>query len=584
MSAIETDVLVLGGGPAGAWAALSAAAAGARVVLADKGRCGASGPTAAGVRALWHLPPGLTRDPVVRRAGELGGDPEWIDRMLDESYRQVERLAGWGHGFPGVVGAMHVRLDGASYLRRLRCRAQSAGVRVLDHHPALQLLIDRDGVVAGATGLHGHQTWTVRAGAVIVATGGCAFRSGGAGTEPNTGDGLLFAAEAGAHLSGMEFSSAYELAPVAGAPALRFDKLYDESGAIFPDETAAFAALARGRRIHAAFADLPTPARTWLARLRAVEPGGRVPLRPVLAGTVGGTGGLLLTAPECATTVAGLYAAGAVASREVITGAAGGFDGPGGAWSIASGVWAGAGAARFARRRGTPAAAQPVPGAGLSARARIDPQAVIGLVQEHTLPLRRSYWRCAGSLHDSITELDAMWPGAVFELGGSGADRLRARQAAALLAVARWTKYSALTRTESRGMHRRTDHPEAGPDQRLRLISGGLDRVWVHAAEHPEAEPPLVRAAELPVPLGRRAGAWGEDVELVPGFRRAVAGQESVLAGPRGRESAALGTFRRTPGQGSALAGAGGAQAREAAGPRPADTAGPADQADAVAL
>ncbi|MCA0344983.1 MAG: FAD-dependent oxidoreductase, partial [Proteobacteria bacterium] len=34
---IETDVLVVGGGPAAGWAALSAAEAGARVVLADKG-------------------------------------------------------------------------------------------------------------------------------------------------------------------------------------------------------------------------------------------------------------------------------------------------------------------------------------------------------------------------------------------------------------------------------------------------------------------------------------------------------------------------------------------------------------------
>ena len=43
---LEADVLVIGGGPAGAWAAISAAAKGARVVLADKGFCGTSGATA----------------------------------------------------------------------------------------------------------------------------------------------------------------------------------------------------------------------------------------------------------------------------------------------------------------------------------------------------------------------------------------------------------------------------------------------------------------------------------------------------------------------------------------------------------
>ena len=53
----DADVLVLGGGPAGTWAALAAARAGARVVLADKGYCGTSGATASGGNNLWYVPP-----------------------------------------------------------------------------------------------------------------------------------------------------------------------------------------------------------------------------------------------------------------------------------------------------------------------------------------------------------------------------------------------------------------------------------------------------------------------------------------------------------------------------------------------
>ena len=57
--AIDTDVLVIGGGLAGAWAALSAAERGARVVLVDKGYCGTSGVTAtAGVGHWWMPRPG----------------------------------------------------------------------------------------------------------------------------------------------------------------------------------------------------------------------------------------------------------------------------------------------------------------------------------------------------------------------------------------------------------------------------------------------------------------------------------------------------------------------------------------------
>ncbi|MEV4235980.1 FAD-binding protein [Nocardia sp. NPDC049737] len=498
MTDFETDVLVLGGGPAGTWAAISAAAAGARVALVDKSRCGASGPTAAGTTSLWNIPPGAARDEAVRRAYAHGGglaEPEWMLRVLDETHRRVEQLVAWGYRFPGEANggtSLRVCLDGAGYLLRLRRGLLEAGVRILDHHPGLQLLVDRDGVVAGAVGVQRHngfRPWTIRAGAVVVATGGCAFLSGGAGTDVDTGDGLLLAAEAGARLSGMEFSSAYGLAPAvsrdsAFAPglALHFATLYDESGTeITGHRSAAFNAIADGHRIYAALDDVPYPVRRWLSRQGLVDHTRRVPLRAVLEGTVRGTGGLCIAGTDCATTVAGLYGAGDVMTREPITGAVGGFGGQGGAWAIASGVWAGKGAARFARGRGVTGPVREVAGAGLNPVARIDPRAVVGLVQEHTLPLRRSYWRSAGSLRDSIGELDAMWPGAEFDLGGFGVQRLRARQAAALLAVARWTKYSALARTESRGMHRRTDHPGAAAAWRVRLTSGGLETVWVRS-------------------------------------------------------------------------------------------------------
>ncbi|MCP2274926.1 Succinate dehydrogenase/fumarate reductase, flavoprotein subunit [Nocardia amikacinitolerans] len=502
VSEIETDVLVLGGGPAGTWAAVSAAAGGARVVLVDKARCGSSGPSAFGSTTVWNIPPGAARDEAVRRSHADGGhlgDPAWIHRVFDETHRRIEQLVGWGYRFPDDPrgGSPRVRMDGAGYLRRMRRTVIEAGVRVLDHHPALQLLRDGDGVIAGAAGVRqndGFRSWTVRAGAVVVATGGCAFLSGGAGTDVATGDGLLLAAEAGARLSGMEFSSAYSLGPAPNSPtpamhpsfasglALRFATLYDENGDVVAGgRHAAFAAIADGRRVFAALDEVPETVRHWLTRQGAVDRFQRVPLRAVLEGTVGGTGGLALTGPDCATTVAGLYGAGDAVSREVITGAVSGTGGHSGAWAIASGVWAGSGAARFARKRGPIGSVRPVSGAGLAARARIDPRAIVGLVQEHTLPLRRSYWRSAGSLRDSIAELDGIWPGAAFALGGVGADRVRARQAAALLAVARWTEHSALARTETRGMHRRTDHPDGGAEWRVRLMSGGLDSVWVSA-------------------------------------------------------------------------------------------------------
>jgi succinate dehydrogenase/fumarate reductase flavoprotein subunit len=56
---------------------------------------------------------------------------------------------------------------------------------------------------------------------------------------------------------------------------------------------------------------------------------------------------------------------------------------------------------------------------------------------------------------------------------------VRAREAAAMLATSRWMYRSAQQRTETRGMHRRHEHAALDPAQRHRLLSGGLDEVWI---------------------------------------------------------------------------------------------------------
>ena len=48
-----------------------------------------------------------------------------------------------------------------------------------------------------------------------------------------------------------------------------------------------------------------------------------------------------------------------------------------------------------------------------------------------------------------------------------------------MVATARWMYRSAQQRTETRGMHRRLEHAALDPSQRQRLLSGGLDEVWI---------------------------------------------------------------------------------------------------------
>lgn len=157
MSEHVTDVLVVGGGPAATWAALKAAAAGASVVLADKGYCGTSGATAAGGTGVWYVPP----EPAAREAAMasregLGGylaDRRWMSRVLDETYDRMNELAGEGrYPFPAGPDGRPLRtgLQGPEYMRRMRIRIRRAGVRILDHSPVTELLTDADGAVAGA--------------------------------------------------------------------------------------------------------------------------------------------------------------------------------------------------------------------------------------------------------------------------------------------------------------------------------------------------------------------------------------------------------------------------------------------------
>jgi flavin-dependent dehydrogenase len=130
-------------------------------------------------------------------------------------------LADWGYPYPVDDNGRPQRnsLQGPEYMRLMRKRTKQARVTILDHCPALELLVDDDGAVAGASGLRRQKgdRWTVRAKAVVIATGGCAFLSKTLGSNVLTGDGYLMAAEAGADLTSMEFSNPYAISPAFGS-------------------------------------------------------------------------------------------------------------------------------------------------------------------------------------------------------------------------------------------------------------------------------------------------------------------------------------------------------------------------------
>jgi succinate dehydrogenase/fumarate reductase flavoprotein subunit len=513
---LSTDVLVLGGGPAGTWAAVAALEAGVSVVLADKGFCGTSGAAAAGGNNLWFISPDEPEKRAAsialrhRTGGELS-EFSWMHRTLDETWRGVHRLVEWGYPFPVDDNGNPLRssLQGPQYMRLMRHRVQRLGGKILDQSPAASLLTDADGRVVGAAGRHrqgAHGRWRIAAKAVVLATGGCAFLSGALGCNPNTGDGTLMAAELGVPLSGMEFSSAYAMAPGFGSQTkgrmYQFAQYYSADGRLLelPEGFAARAAVAR------ILVDQPVYARLDLApkhlheKLRWSQPNFFLPydkvgidpftdlfeVRMILEGTVRGTGGVRLSATDCSTGVPGLYAAGDVASREPITGGVTGGGSHNGAWAISTGTWAGAAAAGYATAHpGRPAAAPPADRNGSA-----DADEVVKAVQAQVSPVGINMFRHPDRLRTALAVLDELWSAAVGDLRVETGPRAhRAREAAAMVAHARWMYRAALARPESRAMHRREDAPAFDPLYTRRLLTGGLDEVWTRFE-------PIARAGE----------------------------------------------------------------------------------------
>jgi succinate dehydrogenase/fumarate reductase flavoprotein subunit len=511
---LSTDVLVLGGGPAGAWAALSAAESGASVVLADKGRMGTSGATAAANTAVIDVAPrSESREKVLRRRIDRGFglvEPDRVLSMVDEVHGQLTRLTDWGYKFPLDDRGRVYRgsLRGPDYMQILRRRLQKLGVKLLDHSPALELIVG-EGEALGARGVvRSGDSWEARAKSVVVATGGCAFMSKALGTYGLTGDGLLLAAEAGAVLSGMEFSGQYGVSHVSASVTKNL--IYDwatfsnEAGRTLEGDDI-FELLARHLPHGPVYAIIDKASPAVQEGLRRGQPNillpldrqgidpfrQRFPVTLCYEGTVRGVGGLAVDA-NGATSVPGLFAAGDVASREAIVGAVTGGGGPNSTWAIASGAWAGRSAAsraaalgvRAHERRPDSKTRTPATQASGSRLSWDHIAECISLTQSEMLPLERSFYRDGIVTHASAKKLDAAWLGLRSSRPSTRDGRLirRGREAAAMLATARWICASAVERRETRGIHRRRDYPTVDPARAFRLEVSGLDNILVRPA------------------------------------------------------------------------------------------------------
>jgi succinate dehydrogenase / fumarate reductase flavoprotein subunit len=221
----DTDVLVIGGGGAGAAAAIEAHNAGASVLLVTKLRMGEANTMMAegGIQAADKA----NDSPLIHYLDAMGGGhfkniPDLLEELVENGPLAIDWLSKLGvlfdkepdgtmvttHGGGTSRKRMHACKDvtGAEIMRVLRDETQNLGIPVLSYAPAVELLKDRTGRVAGAVlwDFDSQEFTVVRAKTVILATGGAGrLHYQGFPTSNHygaTADGLVLAYRAGAKL------------------------------------------------------------------------------------------------------------------------------------------------------------------------------------------------------------------------------------------------------------------------------------------------------------------------------------------------------------------------------------------------
>jgi L-aspartate oxidase len=477
---VRTDVLVLGAGLAGLYAALRAAELGARVTLVTKGSLQASNSYMAqgGVAAAVGDDDSFEQHAADTLAVGRGlCDPAAVRLLAEEGVHRIRDLERMGVRFDrGDDGAYRLGREGGHGRRRIlhaggaATGAAIAGaliarvsadprIDVMGHTAAIALAGGGEGCV-GAWVLGHDELGLVRARMTLLATGGaCALYARTTNPPGATGDGIALAHRAGAAVRDMEFVQFHPTALAGGGRAFLISEavrgegawLVDAAGRRFMADAHPDAELAPRdvvtRSIEVLLAEGGTAYLTLrhLDRDRLLRRFGNIaagcaqagldlcsdpiPVAPAAHYLMGG----IATDLDAATTIPGLYAGGECAATGVH-----------GANRLASNSLLEC----FVFSHRAVECGLQAAGAGGDAGAPPDrPQARAPLPE-----LRRRMWAGAGPVRDEDGLLSlAAWI----------AERPRSNP----MLVAGLIAGGALRRTESRGAHLRRDFPAPDPAQ-----------------------------------------------------------------------------------------------------------------------
>ena len=227
---IETDILIVGSGGAGATAAIEAIKTKLRVTIATKGRIGKCGATVTGDADLdvdskslherfSQIKGSDPRDSPVTffkdivKGGKFLNNQKLVEIHVREAPNRLQDIIDWGakiektthasgHSYPRGV-----YIPGMKLMPVLKRQANKVGVNIVEDTIITDIIVQND-QVAGAVGVNIRSGGFLvfKAKAVVLATGGC-MRIYPFVTAPDelTGDGMAMAYRAGAELVDMEF-------------------------------------------------------------------------------------------------------------------------------------------------------------------------------------------------------------------------------------------------------------------------------------------------------------------------------------------------------------------------------------------
>lgn len=225
------DVLVVGCGWAGLHAAVTAADAGASVVVVDKGRPGYSGLSPFSQGATYHIEGYDDREASVTAmtmAGEYVANLDWFNLWLDESESVVEQNKEFGfmETYPSATESGYWdKWDPKGYRREFEDKMrqpkwmgvlEDRGITVVEHTMLVDL-VTTDGKVTGGVGFHTKSATpiTFSAKAVCLCTGTGSMKSTGYPTSGDTFDGEYMCTNLGLTFVGKEFDDFHQTASFA---------------------------------------------------------------------------------------------------------------------------------------------------------------------------------------------------------------------------------------------------------------------------------------------------------------------------------------------------------------------------------